>query len=598
MTTTIKTISTFATSLLAGVLLSACHPAETVSSAPAVAQEKTRANASDLPHYLTRDIQDEIFYFVMPDRFYNGDESNDNGSTTEPLSAGGFDPTHKGYYHGGDLNGLQQKLPYLKELGITSIWMTPIMRNQAVQANSAGYHGYWILDFTEIDPHLGSNAELKAFIDAAHKENIKIFFDIITNHTADVIKYPACHGEDGLQWLMEQGSDCPYKTIAETEAGQGYQAIIPKGQENVKTPAWLNDPKYYHNQGDSFWEGESAVYGDFSGLDDVNTDDPFVVKGMTDIFKNVISEFKPDGFRIDTVKHVNMEFWQEFAPALVEHAKSEGIPQFFMFGEVYDPSSAFLSQFTTVGKMQSVLDFGFQSAAQQALVDQKGTNVLAELFANDKDYLDEDSSADQLVTFVGNHDMGRFAHMLQTSAHNYSESEQAQRTLLAHALMYFSRGIPVIYYGAEQGFVGEGGDQASRQDMMPSKVKSYNDNYLLATDKTTADDNFDTSHSFYKTFADFADVYIKNHALRYGKTETLYAQDSAGMFAFSRTSEQQNIVVVLNTATTEQKVELDVNAKAITSLYQSENSQQNAQLQQNKLAVTLPALSIAVYQID
>ena len=190
-------------------------------------------------------------------------------------------------------------------MGITAIWMTPIMRNQAVQADSAGYHGYWVLDFTQIDPHLGSNDELKSLIDAAHQLNMKVFFDIITNHSADVIKYKECHGEDGKDWLVE-GNSCPFISKAETAAGNGYTPLIPKGNESLKTPAWLNNIEYYHNQGDSFWQGESSVYGDFAGLDDIDTDNPEVVKGMIDIFKNIVTEFKPDGFRIDTVKHVNL----------------------------------------------------------------------------------------------------------------------------------------------------------------------------------------------------------------------------------------------------------------------------------------------------
>ena len=133
-------------------------------------------NAKDLPNYLTRDIQDEVFYFVMPDRFNNGDTGNDEGSKTHPESAGGFDPTDEGKYHGGDIIGLKDKLPYLRDMGITAVWMTPIMRNQAVQGDDAGYHGYWILDFTEIDPHLGTNQDLKDLIAAAHDQNIKIFF--------------------------------------------------------------------------------------------------------------------------------------------------------------------------------------------------------------------------------------------------------------------------------------------------------------------------------------------------------------------------------------------------------------------------------------
>lgn len=553
-------------------------------------------NAKDLPNYLTRDIQDEVFYFVMPDRFNNGDTSNDLGSKTHPESAGGFDPTDEGKYHGGDIIGLKDKLPYLRDMGITAIWMTPIMRNQAVQGDDAGYHGYWILDFTEIDPHLGSNQDLKDLIAAAHDQNIKIFFDIITNHTADVIKYVECHGEDGLGWLDENATECAYRTIEETANGKGFTPIIPKGNENLKVPQWLNDPKYYHNQGDSFWQGESSVYGDFAGLDDIDTNNPFVVEGMTQIFKDVISEFKPDGFRIDTVKHVNIEFWQSFAPALVEHAKSIGIPKFFMFGEVYDADSKVLSEFTTTGKMQSILDFGFQSVAHKTIIEQKGTTEFAALFERDSDYLDEDSNADQLLTFVGNHDMGRFAHMVEKSEHNYSEQEQIQRTLLAHAMMYFSRGVPVVYYGDEQGFIGEGHDKGSRQNMNPSQVASFNASNLLATDKTTADDNFDTSHPFYRLFAEYAHVKIQNPALRYGATMTLYSQDTPGIYALSRKIDEQEVIVVINTANSDQSASFDLKADSVTAIYQGAGENHQVNLKDNKVSVTLPSLSFTVFE--
>ncbi|WP_404851855.1 MULTISPECIES: alpha-amylase family glycosyl hydrolase [unclassified Colwellia] len=206
---------------------------------------------------------------------------------------------------------------------------------------------------------------------------------------------------------------------------------MPKGQESLKSPAWLNDKKYYHNQGDTTYEGENSIYGDFSGLDDIDTDSPEVVQGMIDIFKNVTSEFKPDGFRIDTIKHVNMAFWAEFAPALVNHAQELGIPEFVMFGEVYSGDSEELRSFTTEGKMQSVLDFSMQFALQDTLIKQQGTDKLVELFERDHYYNDSDSNANQLLNFTGNHDMGRFASMLKDSVLNYSEAAIIQRTLLA-----------------------------------------------------------------------------------------------------------------------------------------------------------------------
>ena len=197
-------------------------------TAPLTTKNRYRT-AANLPHYLERDVQEEVFYFVMPDRFNNGDTSNDLGSKTDAISAGGFDKTNKGMFHGGDIQGLKDKLPYLKDLGISAIWLTPILRNQAMQADSSGYHGYWVLDFTEIDPHLGSNDDLKDLINSAHAENIKIYFDIITNHTADVIKYLECHGEDGLQWLVKSDKGCPFKSAAQV-------ALLKQKSTNNENP--------------------------------------------------------------------------------------------------------------------------------------------------------------------------------------------------------------------------------------------------------------------------------------------------------------------------------------------------------------------------
>jgi len=593
--------------LIGNVALSGCNssstPEATLSTTEAVIFEKPSKTsplktASDLPHYLNRSIKDEVFYFVMPDRFANGDTDNDLGSKTQPISAGGFDKTDKGMYHGGDLTGLEQKLPYLKSMGISSIWLTPILRNQAVQDGSSGYHGYWVLDFTEIDPHLGSNDNLKSLIAAAHKENIKIFFDIITNHTADVIKFTECHGDDGLQWLMENGRECPFKSVAELAKGNNYQTVIPTGHEKLKTPAWLNDPKYYHNQGDSFWEGESSIRGDFAGLDDINTNDPEVVSGMIDIFKDLITEFKPDGFRIDTVKHVNTEFWSEFSPALLEHARNIGIPEFFMFGEVYSFDSKSLSEYTTKGNLQSVLDFGLQQAIKESLVEQKGTNTLAKLFEGDSDYLDHDSDANLLLNFTGNHDMGRFGFMLRDSEHKYNEDEIAARNMLANAMVYFMRGIPIVYYGDEQGFIGDGGDQASRQDMMPSLVASYNDDNLLQTTATTADDNFDTNHPIYKKLAEFADIYHSYPALRHGEHKTLFSEENDGIFAYSRTIKDENTqhVIVFNTASTAKTASFSVDNNAYKLVYSQRVNTDRTEVSLGKFNVTMPALSFAIYE--
>src|SRR3954468_9565460 len=310
-------------------------------------------------HSLRAPLTGESFYFVMADRFFNGDTSNDTGGISGGKTEHGFDPTSKGYFHGGDLAGLRQKLGYIKRLGTTAIWLTPSFKNKAVQDNngfpSAGYHGYWITDFTQIDPHLGTNNDLKALIRDAHKLGIKVYFDIISNHTADVIRY-----QEGAAPAYKSKDESPYKTASGTPfddrdyaGGSTFPALKPTGQpscaspgpavsfpyrpcvpdaeRDVKVPAWLNDVSLYHNRGDTTFAGENSQYGDFFGLDDLFTENPAVVNGMIDIYKLWIRDFAIDGFRMDTMKHVDDAFWQRFAPEIARYARSRGISDFYMF---------------------------------------------------------------------------------------------------------------------------------------------------------------------------------------------------------------------------------------------------------------------------
>lgn len=545
--------------------------------------------------YLNRSIKDDVFYFVMVDRFANGDATNDQGSTIYPESSGGFDPTNKGFYHGGDLAGLTDKLDYIKTLGATAIWLTPILRNQAVQGDSAGYHGYWTLDFTQIDPHFGSNQALKEFIDAAHAKGIKVFFDIITNHTADVIRYEECHNPDGSH---QSGDSCAYKSLADVAAGDTYTPFLPAGAESIKVPAWLNDTQHYHNQGDSTFSGENSLNGDFFGLDDVNTESPEVVAGMIDIFKNIITEFKPDGFRVDTVKHVNIEFWQAFGPAIEAHAHDAGIPQFGLFGEVFEANPATLSRYTTEGKLPSVLDFNLKSTAGAVFSGQASASALAEVFAKDDLYNDADSNADLLMNFISNHDDGRFGHHLMANLNDASDAEKQDRLALANAFLFFARGVPVIYYGDEQGFTGDGGDKDAREDMMPSLVADYNDNTLIGSDASTAEDNFNQEHPLYATFNGFAHVYHANEGLRQGVHQTR-AQTNDNLYVFSRTlrNEQKEYLVAFNPTNDEQSTTVAaVNGEYALVHHSSDADASGLTAADNQLTLTIPARSFVIYK--
>ena len=144
---------------------------------------------------------------------------------------------------------------------------------------------------------------------------------------------------------------------------------------------------------------------------------------MIDVYKTWIGDFGIDGFRIDTMRHVNDEFWQQFGPEVLDYARNQGKSEFFMFGEVADTSKPYTSHFSTSDRMQSVLDFPFQAAAQSYVANSGPAAALAEFFADDDWYTDADSNAYQLPTFLGNHDMGRIGRFIQVANPGASDAE-------------------------------------------------------------------------------------------------------------------------------------------------------------------------------
>jgi glycosidase len=533
---------------------------------------------------LERPPQDEVIYFALPDRFANGDPRNDRGGLTGDRLRTGFDPADAGFYHGGDLKGLTRRLDYIRGLGATALWLGPIYRNKPVQGRpgqeSAGYHGYWILDFTDVDPHFGTRADLKALVDAAHAWGMKVYLDIVTNHTADVIKYRECPQNDcGYRGLADfpysrRGgvggeainggfTGAPDSFSALTRSDYAWTPYVPAGEEAAKTPAWLNDPIWYHNRGDTTWRGESATLGDFAGLDDLFTENPRVVQGFIDIYGRWIDDFGIDGFRVDTAKHVNPEFWRAFIPAMQARARARGIPNFYIFSEVYDLDPAELARATRVAGHPAVLDYAFQTAAIAVLAKGQGTDVLAGLFEKDALYEGGAGAATALPTFLGNHDAGRFAWFVREANPGASDDEVFRRVVLGHALMMFGRGVPVIYYGDEQGFAGRGGDRQARQDMFATRVAAYAEDRLVGTGAPGSGDHYDAGAPLYRAIADMAAIRAARPELRTGELVVRASGDKPGLFAFSRRSDDGGeTLVVLNTATTPVQARVPVNARS------------------------------------
>ncbi|MEN8655406.1 pullulanase-type alpha-1,6-glucosidase [Streptomyces sp. 21So2-11] len=554
------------------------------------------------------DLNREQFYFVLPDRFANGDTANDRGGLTGSRLKTGFDPSDKGFYQGGDLKGLTSKLDYIKELGTTSIWMAPIFKNKPVQGEgqnaSAGYHGYWITDFTQVDPHFGTNADLEKLIDKAHDKGMKVFFDVITNHTADTVDYAekkyGYRPKGAYPYLDRTGRPFDDREgVARTDADSfPYTPTTPPATRDEKVPAWLNDPTMYHNRGDSTFAGESSEYGDFSGLDDLWTERPEVVRGMAEIYQKWVRDFDIDGFRIDTVKHVDLDFWTQWATALDSYAEKRGRDDFFMFGEVYSADPAITSPYVTRGRLDSTLDFPLQDATRAYASQGAAAEKLAAVFGADYRYTTDKANAYEQVSFTGNHDMGRIGTFLKQDNPKADDAELLKRARLANELMFLARGNPVVYYGDEQGFTGAGGDKDARQTMFASKTADYLDDDQLGTDRTHASDAYDTTHPLYRSIAALSKLTKDHPALRDGVQEQRYAQ--GGVYAFSRTDAKRKheYLVATNNGTAARTVSVPTASAGMNfrTLYGGSSTVRSDA--DRTVEVTVPALSSVVLRAD
>ena len=222
----------------------------------------------------TLDLSSQRIYFALTDRFENGDKGNDRGGRTGGFAATGYEPSDPGAFHGGDLRGLTERLDYIRQLGATAVWITPPFVQRTTQGATAGYHGYWGVDFTGSTPTWATNDDFRTFVDAAHARGLRVILDVVANHTGDVISYGGA-GAAGAPYVEQR--DRPYRDTRGRAfdparyAGKPtfpamypdrrsfpYRPVVRPAERSLKRPAWLNDVRNYHNRGDSTFQGESV----------------------------------------------------------------------------------------------------------------------------------------------------------------------------------------------------------------------------------------------------------------------------------------------------------------------------------------------------
>ncbi|KZE63475.1 alpha-amlyase [Fictibacillus phosphorivorans] len=324
-----------------------------------------------------RSWRDETIYFIMVDRFHNGDKSNDfEVDLNDPLA-----------YHGGDFKGIIEKLDYLSDLGVTAIWLTPVVKNE-----TKGYHGYWTEDFYETEEHFGSKEDLKKLVKQAHDRDIKVIVDLVVNHTG--YQHP---------WLVD-----------------------------AEKKDWFHPQMEIGN-----WDNQQEVEnGWLAGLPDLNTENPETRKYLLDMAEYWIKETDIDGYRLDTVKHVPKDFWREFSDR-VKQTK----PGFYLIGEVWHNDPRYIADYNKAG-IGSFVDYPLFN--EMVRIFRQSGQSLSELNAvweRNKFYYKDPYT---LGNFIDNHDNTRFVREVLLK-----QEDPEKRLKMALTYLYTAPGIPILYQGTE-----------------------------------------------------------------------------------------------------------------------------------------------------
>lgn len=405
-----------------------------------------------------RNWQDETIYFLMVDRFNNGDNSNDYEVNMEDPKA----------YHGGDFQGIIDELDYIKDMGFTAIWLTPVFDNV-----EKGYHGYWINDFYNTEEHFGSVDKFKELVKEAHKRDIKIILDFVVNHVA------------------------------------------PEHE-------WVNDPSkknWFHEKQDIFdWNNQDQLENNWLyGLPDLAQENPETRKYLLDAAKWWIEETNIDGYRLDTVRHVPVDFWSEFSKE-VKSVKDD----FYLIGEVWSNDPNYIAEYDKAG-IDGFVDYPLNDHLRTAFA--KPDQTLDWLFTTSKRNEAIYEDPELMGNFMDNHDTVRFTRdAVQNRQH------PGTRWKLALTYLYTAPGIPIVYYGSEIAL--DGGEDPDNRRQMSFRADKELIDYITKIGE------------------------LRNQlpSLTRGDLEVLY--EKKGMAVFKRTYKEETSVIAINNTSNTQNITL------------------------------------------
>lgn len=474
------------------------------------------------------DWDEAVIYFAVTDRFFDGDASNNDA-----YGVGDYNVGEKGgsSYHGGDFAGLNQKLDYLKDLGVNTIWITPIVENitedqhdNETDTATYGYHGYWASDFTKLNKHLGKEQQFKALLDAAHSKGMKIMVDVVLNHAG-------------------YGREDYFNSIL-TDADGNSISMIRDSSNTIS-----GDDKY-----DSL-----------SDLPDFVTENKAVTDQLVAWQTEWMSKYNIDYYRVDTVKHVETTTWAAFKNSLTKVN-----PDFKMIGEYSGAGYANNAGELGTGTMDALLDFDFNDFAQNFVT---GNISSVENSLQKRNNAINNTSV--MGSFLSSHDEDTLQYKLVNES-KISEEEAYNLMKVAATLQITAKGQPVLYYGEE---IGQGGAnnwplQTNRRDFDWTELE-----------KQKADSNSIYNH--YKTMLAIRNAYTDVFAR--GNRSTVAVSDADGYEVISRSYGNNTLYVGMNVKEAEKEVVIPVAESAGTVLKNLYDGKTYTVSADQNVSVTIPA---------
>ncbi len=489
------------------------------------------------------DWRDQFIYFLLVDRF---DDNQSNIPSYNPISTPrGRDPMEGSLFQGGNLKGIIRQLDYIRDMGCTAIWLSPIFKNR--QEKNDTYHGYGIQNFLEVDERFGTKEDLQELVRQSHARGMYVILDIIINHTGDNWAYPGNH-----RYYYWKGAPEPF------DFGFWRKVDLAPGlqEDDACWPQELQHADCYKRRGEitNWSDPDEAINGDFLSLKELDITQSNVLDTLINAYKYWIAITDIDGFRVDTVKHMEDTATALFCNAVREYAKRIGKHKFFIFGEVVGDD---LTLQRYIGRnsriegtnerfpsLDACLDFPLYFILEEVIKGFVSPSCLRERYERFKTlYADHGEAGRYFVTFVDNHDQ-----MSRPYRRFMYHNPYPQQAVLAIGYLLTSQGIPCIYYGTEQGFDGGGdNDRHVRECMFGGKWGAFD---------TTGAHFFNKQHPIYQGIKSIAEKRAQIPALRYGRQYFRETSEEGNLFryptsgqstlAFSRILDTDEVLVTIN----------------------------------------------------